>query len=337
MKESLLYKKLPNQQVQCQTCSHYCLIKPEQWGQCQVRQNQQGRLYFALWGQPCSINIDPIEKKPFFHFLPGSQTLSLATAGCNFQCQNCQNWNISQITSKRIRPSSSEVKPEQIIYFAQKENLPSISYTYTEPTVFLEYAWDIMMLAHSSSLKNLWVSNGFFSLETFNLISPFLDAINIDFKGFSEDFYQKNCGGRLQPILDNLLRIKQAGIWLEITTLIIPGLNDSQDSLLAMARFIKDKLGTQTPWHLSSFAPSISWKLPHLPPTNPNFIEEIQTASRQIGLQFVYAGNLPHSTLENTYCPQCGQLMIERDGYQIKRFDRQGKCSSCNCHLIIQE
>ncbi len=226
MKEAYLYKKLSNKKVQCRNCAHFCIIENGKRGICGVRENKAGKLYSLVYGKACALNIDPIEKKPFFHFLPGSHSLSVATVGCNFKCMSCQNYDISQMPQLTRRIGGEDISPEEIIKMALKNKLPSISYTYTEPGVFSEYALDTMKLAKKAGLKNNWVSNGFWSKELFDLISPYLDAANIDLKGFTDEFYIKYCGGRLQPVLDTLKRIKQKKIWLEITTLVIPTLND---------------------------------------------------------------------------------------------------------------
>ncbi len=228
-KEVYLYKKLSNQKVQCQNCAHYCIIGDGKRGKCGVRENRNGKLYSLVYGKAAAINIDPIEKKPFFHFMPGSQSLSLATVGCNFKCSSCQNYNISQMPQETGQVSGEDLPPEKIVEIALKNNLPSISYTYTEPAIFSEYALDTMKLAKKKGLKNNWVSNGFWSKELSDLISTYLDAANIDLKSFEDDFYIKYCEGRLKPVLDTLKRMKNKSIWVEVTTLVIPTLNDSEE------------------------------------------------------------------------------------------------------------
>lgn len=260
-----------------------------------MRENQNGRLLVLNYGQSTGLAIDPIEKKPLYHFLPGTYTLSFGTLGCNFHCQHCQNFFISQPTDdergkeyqkKRIE----EISPEQIVAVALKNHLPSISYTYNEPTIFLEYALDTMKLAHKNGLKNIWVTNGFMSEQTLELIAPYLDAANVDLKSLSEKFYAEICGARLQPVLDNLIRIKKLGIHLEVTTLIIPGKNDSAKELRQIAEFIKEELGTETPWHVSAFYPTYQMK--NVPPTSREKILEAQKIGREAGLRFVYTGNI---------------------------------------------
>jgi len=294
-----------------------------------VRENQNGKLFALNYGKACTLNIDPIEKKPFFHFLPGSQSLSIATVGCNFRCFSCQNWSISQ-ASKPDRPVLGEdLPPEEIVELAKKKHLPSISYTYTEPAIFSEYALDTMKLAKKEGLKNNWVSNGFWSKELFDLISLHLDAANIDLKSFEDEFYIKYCGGRLQPVLETLKRLKSKKIWVEVTTLIIPTLNDKEEIFENIAKFIKNNLGLETPWHVSQFSGQISWKLQHLPDTPSSTLQIAREIGLKTGLKYVYTGNIPGLAGEDTYCPKCGLKMIDRTGYIIERHDKNGKCSKC--------
>ncbi len=337
MKEAYLYKKLKNETSQCQTCSHYCVIEEGKRGICGVRENKGGKLFSLVYGKACAVNIDPIEKKPLFHFLPGSYSLSIATVGCPFSCKNCQNWNISQGPKLTGKIEGENVSPEEIVKKTKQYKVPSISYTYTDPIVFSEYALDIMILARKEGLKNIWVSNGFWSKELFDLISPYLDAVNIDLKSFSNDFYQKYCGGRLQPVLDTLKRIKKKGIWVEITTLVIPTLNDSKQIFQKIAEFIKKELGSNTPWHITQFCGSISWKLQNLANTPNETLRKAYEIGKKTGLKYVYTGNVPGLESEDTYCPKCKTKMIERLGYFITRYDKNGKCSKCQGSLNIIE
>jgi len=337
MKEAYLYKKLKNKAAQCQTCAHYCVLKNNQTGICGVRKNRDGKIYSLVYEKVCALNIDPIEKKPFFHFLPGSKSLSIATVGCNFSCQNCQNWSISQEPKILKYVRGEKISSKEIIELAINRELPSISYTYTEPTIFLEYALDTMKLAKKKGLKNNWVTNGFLSKETFDLIYPYLDAANVDLKSFSEDFYRKNCGARLQPVLDTLKRMKEKKVWVEITTLVIPALNDSERIFKEIANFIKKKLGPETPWHITQFCGAISWKLQHLADTPLKTLKRAYEIGKEAGLKYVYTGNIPGLESEDTFCPKCGAKMINRTGYEIKRFDKNGKCSKCKEFLNIIE
>jgi len=335
MKEAYLYKKLPNKKVQCQTCAHYCVLAPGQRGKCGVRENIDGKLYALNYGKLVAINIDPIEKKPFYHFLPGSQSLSIATVGCNFSCLNCQNWEISQAYKGKKEIPGEYILPEKIVEMAKGNNLPSISYTYVEPTIFLEYALDVMKLAKKAGLKNNFVSNGFMSEESAKLVIPYLDANNIDIKGFSEEFYQKVCGGRLKPVLDTAKLMKKSGVWVEITTLVIPTLNDDEKTFEGIAKWIYKNLGPETPWHVSQFCGAISWKLQHIPDTPVETLEKAIEIGKKVGLKYVYIGNIPGHKAENTYCPKCGELVISRVNYFIHRYDKNGKCPKCGTSLDL--
>jgi len=331
MKEAYLYKKLGNKKVQCQNCAHYCTILPGNKGICGVKENQNGKLFSLNYGKMIAGNIDPIEKKPFYHFLPGSYSLSIAEVGCNFKCFNCQNWNISQMPSLSNRIEGQKTSPKEIVETALKNKLPSISYTYTEPAVFSEFALDVMKIAKKKGLKNVWVSNGFWSKELFDLISPYLDAANIDLKSFEDKFYNKYCSGRLQPVLDTLKRLKNKNIWTEITTLIIPTLNDSEKNIKNIAEFIKSELGPGTPWHVSRFCAGISWKLQNLPDTSVASLKKAREIGEKTGLKYAYS----EFGFEDTFCQRCNTKMIERNGYSIKRFDNKGKCSNCKTDLPL--
>jgi len=257
-KEAVLYKKLAENKVRCEVCNHRCFIDDKKKGICGVRKNEGGKLYSLVYGKAIAENIDPIEKKPFFHFLPGTKSYSIATVGCNFRCRHCQNADISQISKERAFKDSDlilgkDLPPEKVVENALNNNCSSIAYTYTEPTIFLEYALDTMKLAKKKGLKNNWVSNGYMTKKTLDLISPYLDAINVDLKGFDEDFYLEVCGAKLAPILENLKIIKRKKIWLEVTTLLIPTKNDSPKELKKIADFIVKELGPETPWHISRF------------------------------------------------------------------------------------
>jgi pyruvate formate lyase activating enzyme len=335
VKEALLYKKLTGKKAQCLNCAHYCRILPGKRGICGVRENQEGKLFALNYGKAIACHIDPIEKKPFFHFLPGTQSLSVAAVGCNFRCDNCQNWDISQSPKPDKPVLGEDLPPEKVIETALKNNLPSVSYTYTEPTIFSEYALDIMKLARKAGIKNNWVSNGFLSREVLELVATYLDAANIDLKSFSDEFYAKHCGARLQPVLDTLKRMKAVKIWLEITTLVIPTLNDDKKNFESIARFIKNELGPETPWHISRFSGAISWKLQHLPETPVETLQDAYQIGKKAGLKYVYTGNVPGLASEDTICPECGTIAINRTGYRIERHDKKGKCPKCNQDLNL--
>lgn len=335
MKEAYLYKKLPDKKVQCRNCAHYCLLSPGQRGKCGVRENINGKLYSLVYGKAVAIHLDPIEKKPLFHFLPGSYSLSIATVGCCFSCKWCQNWDISQLPQLTGRIEGQDVSPKEIIKMAKKYKVPSISYTYTDPVIFSEYALDIMKLAKKEGLKNNWVTGGFLSKELFDLIWPYLDAANVDLKGFSEEFYIKYCSGRLQPVLDTLKRLKSKKIWVEVTTLIIPTLNDDEKTLQGIAKFIKNELGPETPWHVTQFSAAISWQMQHLPDTPVETLKQAYEIGKKIGLKYVYTGNIPGLPSEDTFCPKCGSLAIDRTNYIINRLDIDGKCPKCRADLNL--
>ncbi|MCD6442107.1 AmmeMemoRadiSam system radical SAM enzyme [bacterium] len=290
MREAILYKKLKDKTVQCQACAHYCVIANGQRGICHTRENQNGKLFNLTDNKIIACQIDPIEKKPFFHFLPGTYSLSIATMGCNFSCLNCQNWEISQGLKENNKVRGDEIMPEEIVRLALKSRVSSIAYTYTEPTIFLGYALETMKLAQKAGLKNVWVSNGYFTKETLKLIEPYLDAINIDLKFFDDNLYQKVCKARLQPVLDTLKLIKKTKIWLEVTTLVIPGYTDTKSQFRKIAQFVKKELGPDTPCHISKFFPC--YKMLDVSPTPTKLIEQAVDIYKQEGLRYVYAGNL---------------------------------------------
>lgn len=337
MKETLLYKKLKEKMVQCEICNHFCVIPNKERGFCGTRENQNGILYSLIYGKVIAENIDPIEKKPFYHFMPSSHSLSIATIGCNFRCLHCQNWQISQATKKLKKQANilgENLSPKEIVEHALKNKCQSIAYTYTEPTIFLEFALDIMKLAKKYGIKNVWVSNGYMTKKTIELIAPYLDAINVDLKSFTEKFYNKYCGTKLKPVLENLKLFKQKNIWLEITTLIIPTLNDDLKELKKLAEFIFQKLGSNVPWHISKFFPS--YQLENIPTTKIETLIKAREIGLNVGLKYVYLGNVSNHAGSDTYCPECKNLIIERIGYQIKRFDKNGKCPKCGENIDLK-
>lgn len=295
----MLYEKLTPPKggaggnVKCNACNHHCVILDTKRGICGARENQDGKLYSLVYGKIIAEHVDSIEKKPLYHFLPGTFSLSIATVGCNFRCLHCQNADISQISKERpedVKILGKEMTPEKIIQDTLDAKCPSISYTYTEPTIFVEFAFDCMKLAHKKGLKNIWVSNGYMTKETLDLVGPYLDATNIDLKAFTEKFYQEVCGARLRPVLENLIDIKKRGIHLEITTLIIPTKNDSEKELKAIAEFIKKELGADTPWHVSRFFPT--YKMTDVLPTPVEKILQAVAIGKSAGLKYVHAGNI---------------------------------------------
>ena len=293
MKESYIYKKSADY-VDCATCSHRCHISPYKTGICGVRENQKGKLYNLTYGRIIAENIDPIEKKPLYHFMPGTYSLSIASVGCNFRCLWCQNDDISQCPknvsrSELMNEIGVEMEPEQIIAHAKKAKTPSISYTYTEPTIFLEFALDTMRLAKKAGLKNVWVSNGYMTTECLDLITPYLDAINIDLKGFSEVNYLKYSGAKLQPVLDNIKAIFKSKIHLEVTTLIVPGINDDIKQLDGIAKFLA-VISKNIPWHISRFFPA--YKMMDVPPTPIETLKLAEDLGKKAGLKNIHLGNV---------------------------------------------
>lgn len=335
MKECINYQKKEGI-IECQACSHFCQIAERKTGLCGVRQNKEGKLFLLTYGRAIAIHVDPIEKKPFFHFLPGSQTFSLGTLGCNLRCANCQNFDISQMFEQKGKVENYNklnwgfaLTPEQIVEKTLENHCQSIAYTYNEPTIFLEYALDTMKLARKKGLKNVWVSNGFMSNQTLEAIIPYLDAINIDIKSFDNQFYQINCGAHLDPILENCRRLVKEKVWLEITTLIIPTLSDEEKMLEKIACFIKKELGDFVPWHVSAFSGAMSWKLKFLPNTPISKIKKAYILGKKTGLKYVYTGNIWKKNFVNTYCPQCKKIVIKRNNYNIELFNQNGKCPDC--------
>ena len=326
--------------MECEVCAHRCRVREGRTGICGIRQNRSGRLELLAYGRAVALNVDPIEKKPLFHFLPGSRALSFGTLGCNFRCANCQNYDISQMYDSKGQPEKySELdwgrplNPEDVITAAVANKCASIAYTYNEPTTWLEYALDTMKLARKNGLRNVWVSNGFMTRETIELIAPYLDAINIDIKSYDEKFYRDNCGARLAPVLESCRVFMDKKIWLEITTLIIPNLSDSAKMLRGLAGFIREELGAEVPWHVSAFSGQISWRLGSLPDTPVEKVRQAYTIGKGAGLNNVYAGNVPDCSLENTLCHKCQQVVIERIGYSINNKLESGKCPYCRVKI----
>ena len=328
MKEAMFYEKLEGGQVRCGLCRFRCLIGTGQRGHCTVRENRDGVLYSLVYGRAVAEQVDPIEKKPLFHLLPGSRSYSIATVGCNFRCLHCQNYRISQPESASVETSGTFLAPEAVVERALAAGCRSISYTYTEPTIFFEYAYDTAVLARAAGLKNVFVSNGYITNEALATIAPYLDAANIDLKGFSAPFYNEVVGASLNEVLDCIREYRRLGIWLEITTLIIPNLNDSEEQLRGIAQFIASELGPQTPWHVTQFYPT--FRLTDAPRTPVATLRSARRIGLEAGLRYVYEGNVPGEGGENSCCPSCGGLLIKRYGYIIeKNLLARGKCPGC--------
>jgi len=331
MKEALFYEKLDNHAVQCHLCAHHCVIARGKRGICGVRENRGGILCTLVYGRSIAENIDPIEKKPLFNFLPGSKSFSIATAGCNFRCLHCQNHDISQMPRSRAVIMGKNLSPEDVVSLAKKNGCESISYTYTEPTIFYEYAYDIAKLASAEGLKNIFVTNGYITEGPLRAISPYLDAANIDLKSFTEGFYKKICGAKLQPVLDAIKLYRDLNIWIEITTLIIPTHNESPRELEQIASFIKE-LGTDIPWHITAFHPT--YRLTDRSSTPVSALMQARDIGIRAGLRYVYVGNVPGERGENTYCYKCGELLIERCGFRIVRNSiSDAQCPKCQTKI----
>jgi len=333
MKEAMFYHVIDGKTIQCDLCPHRCKLKNNQCGICGVRQNREGTLYSLIYGRVIAMHVDPIEKKPLFHVAPGSRSFSLATAGCNFKCKFCQNYEISQLRgTENLLQMGEKLAPDEIVALAKQQGCASIAYTYTEPTVYFEYAYDIATLAHKENLLNIFVSNGFISEEPLYLLSDVLHALNVDLKSYRDEFYKKNVCARLTPVLDALRIMKKLKFWIEITTLIIPGENDSKEELTDIATFIRTELGPEVPWHISRFYPHYNFS--HYPPTPIGTLKTAYEIGKKQGLRYVYLGNVSGEKEENTYCHQCGKLLIERRGFHITQYNVVvGSCQYCQTPL----
>ncbi|MFZ5774349.1 MAG: AmmeMemoRadiSam system radical SAM enzyme [Thermodesulfobacteriota bacterium] len=329
MHEAMFYRSVDLDHLQCFLCAHHCRIKTGGRGICGVRENQAGRLVSRNYGRLISENIDPIEKKPIFHMLPGSLSYSIATVGCNFRCRHCQNFEISQYPRRHAGAIPGSIRsPEEVVAGAIQTGCRTISYTYVEPTIFYEFALDCARLAKERGLGNIFVSNGYTSADATRALAPFLDANNIDLKAFTERFYKEVCGAKLQPVLDTIQLMHQLGVWVEVTTLVIPGWNDSDEELRDIARFIKG-ISQDMPWHVTRFWPT--FEMTDRPPTPPASLLRAREIGLGEGLRYVYVGNIPGDPGENTHCPGCGNLLIERVGYRIAQnhLTETGCCSWC--------
>ncbi len=331
--EAYLYESLADLKVRCNLCYHRCTIKKGKRGLCQVRENRDGVLNSLVYGQVVARHIDPIEKKPLYHLSPGSRSYSIATVGCNFICRFCQNADIAQMPSDRNGMIIGDpITPQAIVDDAVKGGCASIAYTYTEPTVYFELALDTSKIAHAQGIRNVFVTNGYMTPEALDLISPYLDAANVDLKAFNDDFYKTMCGARLENVKTTLKQMKAQGVWVEVTTLLIPGLNDNQEELQQLAAFLADSLGPETPWHISRFHPT--YKLQDRPSTPVQTLTHAREIGIQAGLRYVYTGNVPGETGANTFCWHCGKLLINRQGFQITQNRiENGQCAFCRTDI----
>ncbi|MDF1577024.1 MAG: AmmeMemoRadiSam system radical SAM enzyme [Desulfobulbales bacterium] len=332
--EAMFYRRSERDEnaVQCFLCNHHCRIKEGRRGLCRVRENRGGTLYSLVYGRLITENVDPIEKKPLFHLLPGSYSYSIATVGCNFHCRHCQNYDISQYPSLHDNEIIGNHRtPLEVVESAGQLGCASISYTYVEPTIFFEFALDTARLAAERGLKNVFVSNGYTTPEATRAIAPFLDGNNIDLKAFTDKFYREVCGARLQPVLDTITLMKELGVWVEVTTLIIPGWNDSEAELKEIANFIKS-LDPDIPWHVTRFQPT--YKMIDRPVTPTSSIKKAREIGLAAGLKHVYTGNLLDPEGESTYCPNCRERLITRTGFSSEIVNlKKGACR--NCHTAL--
>jgi len=334
LKEAILWAPAGDSKVQCFLCSHRCRIAPGKRGVCRVRENVEGVFYTYAYGNPIARNIDPIEKKPLYHFLPGTSSYSIATIGCNFQCGFCQNWQISQASIDALRSAPGNiVSPQQLVEDALRYDCASIAYTYTEPTIFFEYAYETATLAHKHGLKNVFVTNGYETAETIEKMAGTIDAANVDLKSFNDEFYRSLCKATLQPVLDSIAMMFNKGIHIEVTTLVVPGQNDSEDELKRIAEFLAG-VSVDIPWHVSRFHPD--FKMTNSTATPPSTILRAIEIGRQSGLRYVYAGNLPGTEHESTHCPYCQSVVVARRGYATGGIALEGdRCGACGKSLYI--
>jgi pyruvate formate lyase activating enzyme len=324
--EARYYEKLPNRKIKCTLCPRSCIIDDLERGYCGVRENRGGVYYSLVYGRPCTIQVDPIEKKPLFHFLPSSTALSLATAGCNVFCKFCQNWEISQSRPEQVK--SSDVPPEQIARLAADQCCPVIACTYNEPVVFTEYMHDIAQAANRGRIRSVMISNGYIQKQPMRDLCKVLSGVKIDLKAFTDRFYRELVAGELQPVLDTLILLREEKIWFEIVYLVIPGENDTRTELAALCHWIVTELGTDVPIHFTRFYPQ--YRMTNLPPTPIKTLRDARNIARDAGVHYVYTGNLPGDEGENTYCPSCNKLLIKRLGYTVvENLVKSARCYSC--------
>lgn len=326
VRPAMFYEKRTDGRVQCRLCPRECLVGVGGRGHCGVRENRDGDYVTLVYGRAAALNNDPIEKKPFNHFRPGSMVLSVATAGCNLSCKYCQNWQISQFRPEEV--NARHLPPEKLVELAVANNIPNIAFTYNEPTVFFEYMYETVQLGRKAGLKGVVVSNGFINPEPIKALAPHLAAYKVDLKSFSAGFYRDVCGGERDPVLNTLKTLIGQGVWVEIVNLVLPTLNDSEEDIRRLAEWVRANLGASVPIHFTRFHPM--YKIRNLPPTPVSTLETCCEIAKAQGLHFVYLGNVPGHPRENTYCPRCGRLLIERTGlWSVKVDMEQGRCPAC--------
>ena len=316
--------------VQCNLCPKGCVIDPGQSGECRVRVNVDGRLLAVTYGRPCAVHLDPVEKKPLFHFLPATEILSIATVGCNLHCKNCQNWEISQ--ADPVQTPASELLPKQVARMATEYGCRSVAYTYTEPLVFYEYTLDSCRYVKEAGLRNALVTAGYINEEPMRRLCKYVDAANVDLKAFSDRFYRDICGATLKPVLNTLVVAKSLGVEIEVTNLVIPTLNDSDKMLRDLCRWLVRNLGPETPLHFSRFFPQFQMK--NLPPTPAQTLDRAKEIAQGEGLHYVYVGNITRSGAEDTFCPVCRKRLVQRHGFQVlENRIESGRCPDCQCEV----
>lgn len=331
-KEAILYDKV-GKALNCKICERRCIISQGKTGFCEMRENDGGKIYSLNYAAASSVAVDPIEKKPLFHFYPGTMVFSIGSVGCNFRCKHCQNWGISQAELEQI--PTREILPENAIRLTKEYGCKSIAWTYNEPTMWFEYTLDSAKLAKKEDIKTIYVTNGYMSEESLEEIRPHLDAANIDLKGMSEKFYSDLCDARLQPVLDNIVRMHDAKIHIEITNLMIPGYNDSDEDINALVKFMVEEVGVEVPLHFTRFFPQ--YQMQNLPPTEVKYLEKAHKMAKDAGMKYVYMGNVPTGKGENTYCPECGELVIKRDGFEVvsDELKKTKECPKCKAKIDI--
>jgi pyruvate formate lyase activating enzyme len=330
LKEVSFYKKLPDLKIQCEICPKKCEIADLERGYCGNKENRKGKYYSLVYGESCAAHVDPIEKKPLFHYLPSTKAFSIAAVGCNFECKFCQNWRIAQYRPEQVE--SGSLSPKEIVSLSKRNECSTIAYTYSEPVVFYEYMYDTAKLAKSEGIGSVMISNGFINEKPLIELCKQLTGVKIDLKAFTETFYKDYCSGELKPVLDTLKTLKKIGIWYEIVVLIIPTLNDSESEIRKMSQWIKKELGVEVPIHFSRFHPM--YKIKNLPATPIKTLENARKVAMEVGLHYVYLGNVQGHNGENTYCPGCGEMLIRRIGYHILQNSiKVDKCPTCK-HVI---
>ncbi len=332
IKEGVLFEPLTDRKARCHVCSHRCTIKEGKIGICGTRKNIGGKIYTLIYNTVSSEAVDPIEKKPLYHFLPGTLSYSLGTIGCNFRCMHCQNWNISQVALEEAY--TREITPQEAVDRALEAGCRSISWTYNEPAIWHEYTYDSAVLAKKVGLKTIYVTNGYITPEALRRIAPYLDAFRVDIKSFSDDFYKKICGARLAPVLESTRLAKELGMHVETITLIIPTKNDSKEEITQIAGWVRDNLGVDTPMHFTAFHPM--YKMSDINATPAGTLEMAHDIAKEEGMRFVYTGNVPGHRYENTYCPKCNALLIDRMGFRVDAIMiKDGKCPECGEKIQI--